>query len=284
MDVDAAADELYGLVPEQFTSRRAELSAQARQQGDGAARAEIDAMRRPTVAAWAVNLLVREAGEDVENLLRIAGELRSAQRGLDGDRLRELTRDRRAAIAGLTAAVRSATASAGRPANDSVLRDVQATLDAAVADENAESALRTGRLTTALTYSGFGEVDISDAVAASNARPRLSVVRSEDRPAAGRPSAERSSAPSEPRRGARSTRAVAEREREVEEARTTLAEVTSRRDVLLADAEQLRRRLNDVERELRPTEAELRSARRRLETAQRASSQAAERLARSRDT
>jgi predicted nucleic acid-binding Zn-ribbon protein len=77
-----------------------------------------------------------------------------------------------------------------------------------------------------------------------------------------------------------STNAVADREREVEQARTTLAEATERRDVLLADAEQLRRRLNDVEQQLRPTEAEVRSARRRLETAQRTLSQASERRTR----
>jgi chromosome segregation ATPase len=84
----------------------------------------------------------------------------------------------------------------------------------------------------------------------------------------------------EQRRRGMSTNALADREREVEQARTTLAEVTERRDVLLADAEQLRRRLNDVEQQLRPTEAEVRSARRRLETAQRALSQASERLTR----
>jgi hypothetical protein len=274
MDTDAAADELYGLLPEQFTSRRAELSAEARAQGDGAARAQLAAMRRPTVAAWAVNLLVREHGADVENLLRIAAELRTAQRALDGNRLRELSHERRSCVATLSAATRSVTAAAGRPVNDAVLREVQATLDAAVADENAESAVRTGRLTTALTYSGFGEVDISAAVAASNARPRLAVVPPEDRSDAGALSRV------EQRRGGMSTNAVADREREVEQARTRLAEVTERRDVLLADAEQLRRRLNDVEQQLRPTEAEFRSARRRLETAQRALSQASERLTR----
>jgi hypothetical protein len=274
MDTDAAADELYGLLPEQFTSRRAVFSAEARAQGDGAARAQLAAMRRPTVAAWAVNLLVRERSADVENLLRIAAELRTAQRALDGNRLRELSLERRGCVAGLSSAVRSVTAAAGRPVNDAVLREVHATLDAAVADENAESAVRTGRLTTALTYSGFGEVDISAAVAASNARPRLAVVPAEDRSEVGALSKV------ERRRRGMSTNAVADREREVEQARTRVAEVTERRDVLLAEAEQLRRRLNDVEQQLRPTEAEVRSARRRLETAQRALSQASERLTR----
>ncbi|MDP9091858.1 MAG: hypothetical protein M3N95_02690 [Actinomycetota bacterium] len=291
MDTDAAADELYGLLPEQFTSRRSELSTEARQQGDAAARAQLAAMRRPTVAAWAVNLLVRERSAEVQNLLRVAAELRAAQRALDGNRLRELSLERRTCVAELGSVVRSVTAAAGRPVNDAVLREVQATLDAAVADENAEAAVRTGRLTTALNYSGFGEVDISAAVAASDARPRLAVVRSENRASApqgpgahptGRAQAQGEA--SVPRRAAGSADAVAARERDVEQARSTLAEVTARRDELLADAEQLRRQLNDVEQQLRPTEAQLRSARRRLETAKRVLSHATGRHTRNRET
>jgi hypothetical protein len=261
MDVTAAADELYGLPPEQFTARRGELAEQARAAGDAQARREITAMRKPTVAAWTVNLLVREHEDDVQELLRIADELRAAQRGLAGDRMRELSEQRRASIAGLTRAAREATTAAGRPVPDGVLREVQASFDAAVADENAERALRTGRLTSALSYSGFGEVDISDAVAALDARPRLAVIHGSG-----------DTTEVTPRRPAAESaleRAAAARARALDQAREQLRQTTQHRDALLAEAEQLRRRLTDIERELKPAEAAVRAAQRKVDASSR---------------
>ena len=254
MDLAAASDELYGLVPEKFTARRAELADAARAAGDAEARAEILAMRKPTVAAWAVNLVVREDEDRVQELLTIASELRAAQRGLAADRMRELSDQRRTIIAALTRAARERTKQAGRPIADSALREVQASFEAAVADENAERALRTGRLTTAMSYSGFGEVDISDAVAALDARPRLAVITG----AAGR----------EPPR-AKPDPNAARRAQALERAGAQLAEATQRRDELLAEAEQLRRRLADIEREIKPADAAVRAAQRRVDAAAR---------------
>lgn len=264
MDADAAADELYGLVPEKFTAARAELAAQARREQDPDARQAIEAMRKPTVAAWAVNLLVRERPDQLNQLLELAGQLRSAQRGLRGDDLRELSARRNAAVAELARDAPRLARDAGRAINDSAVRDVQATLEAAVADENAERALRTGRLTTALSYSGFGEVDISDAVAALDARPRLQVVRgAASAPAPSQqPETRRRTPPAT--RGATPSRAAMERERKLAAGRDAVATARKHRDGLLAEAEQLRRRLADIERELRPAEAAVRSAERRL--------------------
>lgn len=254
MDVSSASDELYGLVPEQFTARRAELADQARAAGDAKARAEILAMRKPTMAAWAVNLVVREDEDTVQELLRIAADLRTAQRGLAADRMRDLSDQRRTIITALTRAARDRTKQAGRQVSDSALREVQASFEAAVADENAERALRTGRLTTGMSYSGFGEVDISDAVAALDARPRLAVITN---------TAER-----EPPRRA-TDQGAARREQALQHARGQLAEATQRRDELLAEAERLRRRLGDIEREVKPADAAVRAAQRRVDAASR---------------
>ncbi|HEV7193095.1 MAG TPA: hypothetical protein VGN35_07785 [Jatrophihabitantaceae bacterium] len=256
MDISTAADELYGLAPERFTARRAELAAEAREAGDATGRAEIMALRKPTVAAWAVNLVVREHEDQVQELLHIAEELRAAQRGLAADRMRELSDRRRGAVTALTRAARDTAKAAGRQVPDAALREVQASFDAAVADENAERALRTGRLTSALSYSGFGEVDISDAVAALDARPRLAVV----------------SAPGPAKRVPQDSareRVTQRRERAAAQARADLTDATRRRDELLTEAEQLRRRLGDIERDLKPAEAAVRAATRRLDAASR---------------
>ena len=59
MDLDAAVDELYGLAPEEFLARRTALAATAKRAGDVGLARQITALRKPTVAAWAVNLLAR---------------------------------------------------------------------------------------------------------------------------------------------------------------------------------------------------------------------------------
>ena len=60
---------------------------------------------------------------------------------------------------------------------------VTSTLTAAVADPTAEAAVTSGRLVTPLSYAGFGEVDLTDAVATP-----LHVVREQEKkPAAQKP-------------------------------------------------------------------------------------------------
>ncbi|GAA3245784.1 hypothetical protein GCM10020256_72970 [Streptomyces thermocoprophilus] len=58
-DVEAALDELYGTPPAAFVTRRTELAAAARQDGRADDARRIRAARRPTLAAWAANLLLR---------------------------------------------------------------------------------------------------------------------------------------------------------------------------------------------------------------------------------
>ena len=59
MDVDAVAVELYGLDPDQFTAARNERAQEARAAGANAASTRIKTLRKPTLAAWLTNLLVR---------------------------------------------------------------------------------------------------------------------------------------------------------------------------------------------------------------------------------
>ena len=50
-------DELYEVKPEEFTSRRTELAAAAKQRGEADTAKQISAARKPTTAAWVVNRL-----------------------------------------------------------------------------------------------------------------------------------------------------------------------------------------------------------------------------------
>jgi len=156
MEFDAVADELYGLPPGRFTPVRSERVAQARKGGDRGLAQQISRLRRPTAAAWAVNLLVRGHGEEVQALLRLGDDLRRAQAGLAGDELRRLTSHRRQVVAALARRARMDAHAADQPISDAVEEEVSQTLLAALADPVAAVAVSQGRLTKALEYSGVG--------------------------------------------------------------------------------------------------------------------------------
>src|SRR2546429_1916113 len=166
MNLEQVADELYALAPAAFTAARDEQAGQARASGDADLAGAIRKLRRPTVSAWLVNLLAREDGGQVDDLLELGQSLREAQRALDGDRLRDLSTQRRRLVAALTQEAQRLAAQAGQAVSAQVEREVQDTLEAALADQGMADAVRSGRLTKALSYAGLGEgIGISDAVA-----------------------------------------------------------------------------------------------------------------------
>ncbi|MFI8165861.1 hypothetical protein ACIGAN_05785 [Streptomyces sp. NPDC085931] len=159
MDLDAVADELYALRPEEFTSARATAVAAARTAGDRELATRIGALRKPSLAAWVSNLLVRSRPGEVEPLLRLGEGLRRAHQDLDGAQLRELSRRQHALIRALSLQARQLAAQAGHPISESVQREVENTLHAVLADPAAAEAWATGRLAKPLSAAvGFPAV------------------------------------------------------------------------------------------------------------------------------
>jgi hypothetical protein len=226
-----AEDELYSADPDDFTARRAELAASAREAGEPAAAKQIAALRKPTRSAWIVNRLVRSDPEVRSRLDALAADLREAA---GGGQLRELTAARSRLVDELTR-----KALQDLPAPPAALReDVTATLDAAIADP--EVAARLGRLTRAEQYAGFGPVapfaDGAAAPAKSKARkPAEAETEREDR-----------------------------RQEKIKEAERALADAD--RDMETATAAE-----RDLEDTARRLEAELADARQRLAEARRQS-------------
>lgn len=165
MDTGEAADELYALTPDQFTARRTELAAQAKREGDPATAKEIGKLRRPTVSAWTVNVLVTEDDDALAELLEVAEALRHAQADLDASRMSELSTRRRALVQRVQRQSAAAARTGGQSLSAAGLREVEETMAAAVASAEAADAVASGRLTRALSYAGFGEVDLSEATA-----------------------------------------------------------------------------------------------------------------------
>jgi hypothetical protein len=166
------ADELYALTPAEFTAARDERARQARQAGQRDDAAAIKKLARPTMSAWLVNQLSREAPDQLGRLVEVGEALEEAQRTLAGDRLRELSGQRRNVINDLLPQAAEIARRAGQSPSAVVMGEVRATLEAALADSAARAAVQSGRLTKPLAYAGLGEVDLAAALALP-ASPRV---------------------------------------------------------------------------------------------------------------
>lgn len=160
VDESELTRQLYRTPPARFVAAREAAAAEARRAGDTAAARRLARSRRPTVAAWLVNLLALDRPELVAELGPLAEALRGAQRDLKGARLRELSGQRRALVAALVTEVRRLAADRpdAPPAARLPLAEVEATLHAALADPGVAGRVRAGRLLKAVHHSGFGEV------------------------------------------------------------------------------------------------------------------------------
>ncbi len=161
-DINAAADELYGLPARDFTAARDRLAAEVRKAGDRDLAAAIKKLRRPTATAWFANQLVRQSPDQVADLLDTGVALRRAQADLDVDELRQQTQEGQRLVTELAQQARRLAGEAGQALSDETGRELEETLHAGLVDPAASDAIRSGRLTTALHYSGFGLPDGTD--------------------------------------------------------------------------------------------------------------------------
>ena len=175
MDLSNATDELYAGGLEDFMPTRTRLVKEARADGDKALAATIGKLRKPSASAWAINMLVRSAPDEVERVLALGAAFRQAQDDLDGAELRELTRQRQTLITAVVEQVQAVARDHDRPIGDAIASEVEQTFRAAMADPDAAAAVRGGALTTAISGSGLGSLKISDV--AASIRPVLEIVR-----------------------------------------------------------------------------------------------------------
>ncbi|MER6739120.1 hypothetical protein, partial [Streptomyces puniciscabiei] len=286
MDLDTVADELYGLQPEEFVAARDRRALDARKAGDQALAKEIGALRRPSLAAWAGNLLVRRQPEEVQPLLDLGESLRRAHRELDGPQLRKLVRRQSEVIGALGRQARRLAAEAGRPVGEGVQREVEETLHAVLADPEAAREWAAGRLVKPLSAMfGFPEADATvlglRPVAPAATRAKKHAQREApggrgaerkrteaEEPKRGEPERKRTEA-EEPKRGEPERKRAKAEESKRGEPERKRAEAEQRADELAH-----RRRLNeargaarDAERDLRAREAEAEAAGREAEEA-----------------
>ncbi|MET9764825.1 hypothetical protein ABZ016_38110 [Streptomyces sp. NPDC006372] len=252
MDYDSVVDELYALRPEDFTAARASAVAAARTAGDRELAQRIGTVRKPSLAAWVSNLLVRSRPDEVEPLLRLGEGLRQAHQDLDGTQLRELSRQQHALIRALSAEARRLAADAGHPVGEAVQREVENTLHAVLADPEAAQAWASARLAKPLSATvGFPAV-------AQSAAPKSTVG-----PNAGtrrRGSAEASSGQDREADEQRQRR-LAQARRDAEAAERELRTLKDEAAVAGQDADEAKQEVDRLQRRVGELTEELESAR-----------------------
>jgi hypothetical protein len=150
-DVEAVLDELYTTPPPDFVARRETAAAAAKTAGRADDARRIHAARRPTLAAWAANLLLRSQPEESQQFLELGQALREAYHTLDADGLKELSAQRRRVVSALSRQTAQLAREAGHRLSESVQQDLEETLRAVLADPDAADQWAGGRLVNALT-------------------------------------------------------------------------------------------------------------------------------------
>ncbi|MBV9194077.1 MAG: hypothetical protein JO168_08010 [Solirubrobacterales bacterium] len=158
-------DELYGLPLDRFIAERAALAKALRAAGDRPEAARVAKLRKPSVAAWAVNQLVRTQAQATHELFEAGDSLRRAQEDLlagrgDARTLREAGERERRAVDELTTAARGLLSSDGHELAEATLARVASTLHAAAFDEDARRQVGDGCLERELRHVGLGDAGI----------------------------------------------------------------------------------------------------------------------------
>jgi hypothetical protein len=151
--------DLYALPLEEFTKARDGLAAELKRAGDDSGARQVKSLRKPTVAAWAVNQVARRHAKEMSKLLSLRAEMESASAA----DLRALGDKRRRLLAELTKRADAILRDAGHGASSGTLDKVTQTLQAGSTDEELE-LLREGRLARELAPAGFAGIAFSDAM------------------------------------------------------------------------------------------------------------------------
>ncbi len=159
VNLDAVADELYGLSLEDFIPTRTAREREMKAADNKELAAEIHRLPKPNVVAWLVNQLVREHYDDIQALLGLGSAMREATATFSGDRLRELSREQHEAIRRLVEHAKLLAHVAGRQVSDDTVNSLEETFRAAMADPGAADTVASGRLISGLHSTGFASLE-----------------------------------------------------------------------------------------------------------------------------
>jgi hypothetical protein len=224
-------DRLYGVPIDEFVAARTEAAKRLKKEGRADEAADLQALRKPTLAVWALNQAARREPGDVRALVRAAEQVRRDPAAGE--------RDFRAALRDVAAEARRALEEGGHAATDATVQRLTTTARAAAA--TAPEQLVRGVLQDELEPTGFEVM--------AGAAPRAKATRAKQKP---KPSAKEE---------------AAAKRRRVEEARRELQEARDEARALDRDATSAERAAAQARKAADRAEAAVRRAEERLEAA-----------------
>jgi hypothetical protein len=261
------ADRLYAEPLGDFTPARdaAAKEASSGPDADKELGARVKALKKPSIAAWAVNVLVRREGGQIDQVLSLGESLRAAAESMAGEELRTLTRQRRQLTHALAETARELAREHDVRLTSAVVDQVEGMLTAAMLDPVAARVVRSGLVLTAFTSTGVSEVDVAEvcavpeavdaegghrASATERAAPSLRLVPEDERV---RREAARD-------RVEEAVRALDEAQDELTEVEATVKDLHARRLQLQGEMDELRRRLAALEDDVDAVDEDLEEA------------------------
>ena len=156
----ADIDRLYSLPLAEFTPERDELAKRLRKEGEADAAASVKALKKPSVAAWAVNQVQRDRPDEVRELIDVTEELRRVYKKLSSagarERLEEAAEIQRRLIRSLVRCASQLLEAGGHAASDATLQKVADTLRAAALEDDLREQLAKGRVVKEQSAAGLG--------------------------------------------------------------------------------------------------------------------------------
>jgi hypothetical protein len=277
---DDAVDRLYGLPLDAFVGERDALAKELRAAGQRDEATAVKALKKPSVAAWAVNQALRTQTKAARELWKAGDELATAQEAIlagkgSGADLRAATERERAAVEPLVDAARGLLTASGGDLSEATIERVRQTLHAGAIDPDAREEVASGRAVRERAPQGLFGGGVAEAPAPAP-RARKAEARGKAATAKRGGKAEPAPAQRDSRADAAAKREAAKRERdEVARERKEAAA----RDRARRAAEQ---RVAKAEKALATAEQRTADAAERLEQARGSERAAAEALAEAR--
>jgi hypothetical protein len=267
--------DLYGLPLDRFTPERGALAKALRGEGRREEAASVAKLRKPSVAAWAVNQLVRTQARQVKALFEAGDALQRAQSELlagrgDAGAMREAGERERASVQELTAVARGLLSSEGHELSQLTLDRVSDTLHAAAFDEDARAKVREGCLEKELRHVGLGGFGaLTGPLPELKPKPKPKPKEEKQKQKRDRPKPQPKADPAE-----------AQKARQREAARKALAETRRLAERAARELTSLQKRRDQAAAALRDAEDELAAASERAQQATLAHEQAQQALER----
>jgi hypothetical protein len=246
-------DRLYGLPLEEFVAERAALAKRLRKDGRREEAADAAKLRKPSVAAWAANQVLRSQAADARKLFAAGDDLAAAQQALlDGkgkrDRLDKAAAGHRDALGKLADAAAGLVDANGRSLAPATLAHVQETLNAVSLDPGLREEGKAARLVKEQSYAGMGLT--GDLGGPPAIRPAKAKAKKPQAPAKQRPEPEkrpdakaRKAAEAERRKH---ERRIAQAQQKVDAAEKAVAKARKQLERATADEDAARERLREL--------------------------------------